>query len=116
MLSTNPQYVAGWNIPGYLCDTDPETFDSEADAIAYLCDEHDRVGDMFAAYDLPIELSLFETSAFERSGVTPVIRIDFPSAEEFRNHLEDCGYSLLPNTGDRHDLGVAYWVDIAEDV
>lgn len=30
------QYVAGWNMAGYLPETDPETFDTLDDAIAYL--------------------------------------------------------------------------------
>ena len=29
-------YIAGWNMPGYLPETDPETFDTLADAAEYL--------------------------------------------------------------------------------
>lgn len=31
-------YTAGWNVAGYLPETDPETFETLADAVAYLRD------------------------------------------------------------------------------
>ena len=38
-------YVAGWNIPGCLPETDPAIFDNETDAIRYLSDTVDRFWD-----------------------------------------------------------------------
>lgn len=40
-----PLYVAGWNTPGYLPETDPAIFDVETDAIRYLSDTVDRFWD-----------------------------------------------------------------------
>ena len=34
-------YIAGWNIPGYLPETEPAIFDNETDAIRYLTDTID---------------------------------------------------------------------------
>ena len=39
------QWVAGWNMPGYLPVTDPELFESWEDARDYLADELRRVAD-----------------------------------------------------------------------
>ena len=39
--SDNTLYVAGWNVPGYLPESDPEIFDNETDAIRYLSDTVD---------------------------------------------------------------------------
>ena len=45
-------YVAGWNMPGYLPETDPVIFDNETDAIRYLSDTVDRFwDDDYAATD-----------------------------------------------------------------
>ena len=38
-------YVAGWNIPGCLPETDPAIFDNETDAIRYLSDTVSRFWD-----------------------------------------------------------------------
>ena len=38
----NNLYVAGWNMPGYLPETDPMVFDNETDATRYLSDAVDR--------------------------------------------------------------------------
>ena len=38
-LSKTPRYVAGYNMPGYLPDSDPAGFDSADDARSYLADE-----------------------------------------------------------------------------
>ena len=35
-------YVAGWNMPGCLPETDPVIFDNETDAIRYLSDTVER--------------------------------------------------------------------------
>lgn len=35
---TRTQYVAGWNMPGYLGETEPETFDTFEDARGYVED------------------------------------------------------------------------------
>ena len=50
------KYVAGWNMPGYLPETDPETFDTLEDAAEYLretlarwLDEDEAPEDMSAA-------------------------------------------------------------------
>ena len=44
-------YVAGWNIPGYLPESDPAIFDNETDAIRYLSDTVDRFWDQDAEID-----------------------------------------------------------------
>lgn len=44
-------YTAGWNMPGYLPETDPETFDSLQDAAAYLRETLARWLDEDAAPD-----------------------------------------------------------------
>ena len=33
------KYVAGWNMPGYLPETDPQEFDNLAEAREYIVDE-----------------------------------------------------------------------------
>ena len=38
-------YIAGWNIPGYLPESDPAIFDNETDAIRYLSDTVERFWD-----------------------------------------------------------------------
>ena len=38
-------YVAGWNTPGYLPESDPAIFDNETDAIRYLSDNVERFWD-----------------------------------------------------------------------
>lgn len=39
------RWVAGWNMPGYLPETDPETFDTLEDAVAYLRETAERWAD-----------------------------------------------------------------------
>ena len=39
---TDVLYIAGWNVPGYLPESDPVIFDNETDAIRYLSDTVDR--------------------------------------------------------------------------
>jgi len=39
------RYVAGWNMPGYLPESEPFTFDDPAEAIAYLVDTVERFWD-----------------------------------------------------------------------
>jgi hypothetical protein len=55
-------YTAGWNMPGYLPETDPETFDTLDDAAAYLrdtlarwLDEDDAPADMTAEDILTVD-------------------------------------------------------------
>ena len=43
--SDNTLYVAGWNMPGYLPDTDPAVFQTEDDATSYLVREIDLFWD-----------------------------------------------------------------------
>ena len=43
--SDSTLYVAGWNMPGYLPESDPVIFDNETDAIRYLSDTVDRFWD-----------------------------------------------------------------------
>lgn len=38
-------YVAGWNSPGYLPESDPVIFDDQTDAIRYLSETIDRFWD-----------------------------------------------------------------------
>ena len=40
--SDSTLYVAGWNKPGYLPESEPAVFDNETDAIRYLSDTVDR--------------------------------------------------------------------------
>ena len=48
---TDVLYIAGWNMPGYLPETDPAIFDNETDAIRYLTDAVDRFWDEdYSAY------------------------------------------------------------------
>ena len=44
-MADNVLYIAGWNIPGYLPESDPAIFDNETDAIRYLSDTVDRFWD-----------------------------------------------------------------------
>lgn len=44
-------YIAGWNIPGYLPESDPAIFDNETDAIRYLSDTVDQFWDEDAEID-----------------------------------------------------------------
>jgi len=37
-----PGWVAGWNIPGYMPDEEPRTFDTREEAVAHLDDELER--------------------------------------------------------------------------
>ena len=43
--SDNTLYVAGWNTPGCLPESDPAIFDNETDAIRYLSDAVERFWD-----------------------------------------------------------------------
>ena len=53
---TDVLYIAGWNMPGYLPETDPVIFDNETDAIRYLSDAVDRFwDDDYAATDYASE-------------------------------------------------------------
>jgi len=38
-------YIAGWNQPGYLPESDPATFDDFADAKGYILDEMQNYSD-----------------------------------------------------------------------
>lgn len=38
-------YTAGWNVPGYLSESDPETFDTYGEAVQYLTETVDRFWD-----------------------------------------------------------------------
>lgn len=38
-------YISGWNIPGYLPESEPAIFDNETDAVRYLSDTVDRFWD-----------------------------------------------------------------------
>lgn len=40
-------WVAGWNMPGYLPETDPVEFERRSDAIRYLADEMDRWAEQY---------------------------------------------------------------------
>ena len=42
---TGVLYIAGWNMPGYLPETDPAVFETEGEAIGYLTYEIDRIWD-----------------------------------------------------------------------
>ena len=51
MNAKENMYVAGWNMPGYLPETDPVIFDNETDAVRYLSDTVDRFwDDDYSAY------------------------------------------------------------------
>ena len=43
--SDNTLYVAGWNMPGYLPETDPAVFETEGEATHYLIGEIDLFWD-----------------------------------------------------------------------
>ena len=43
--SDNNLYVAGWNMPGYLPETDPAVFETEGEATHYLISEIDLFWD-----------------------------------------------------------------------
>lgn len=49
------KYAAGWNMPGYLPEDDPETFDSFSDAVNYLIEIVDLLwnDDLEAVGELP---------------------------------------------------------------
>ena len=49
--SDNHLYVAGWNMPGYLPETDPIVFETESEATRYLVDEIDLFWDQDYQYD-----------------------------------------------------------------
>ena len=51
MPENTPLYVAGWNMPGYLPESNPAVFEDEADAIRYLSDTVERFWD--EEYDAP---------------------------------------------------------------
>ena len=44
-LGVQVTYIAGWNIPGCLPESDPAIFDNETDAIRYLTDTVERFWD-----------------------------------------------------------------------
>ena len=98
-------YIAGWNMPGYLPESDPVIFDNETDAIRYLSDtvirfwDDDYVGtdatwssrnavdekwsDVFS--NLPYETAPFNIVNNDRSltfWVTVVPRSDYPYNSE----------------------------------
>ena len=88
-------YVAGWNIPGCLPESDPAIFDNETDAIRYLSDTVDRFWDEDGEQDkdladkkwadvysnLPYETAPFSFCINDRSltfWVTVVPKSDLP--------------------------------------
>lgn len=93
-------YVAGWNTPGCLPESDPAIFDNETDAIRYLSDAVERFwDDDYSAYateagrdaadekwldvhsNLPYETAPFNITNNDRSltfWVTVVPKFDLP--------------------------------------
>lgn len=71
-----PAYTAGWNMSGYLPETDPEHFDTFAEAIAYLAEtverfwDQDTDGDIDAdARWLPVHTDLHNTATPPAEGL-----------------------------------------------
>ena len=44
-LAKSPRYFAGWNMPGYMPDSDPQSFDDIDDACAYIADAMESEAD-----------------------------------------------------------------------
>jgi len=55
-------FIAGWNMPGYLPDSDPVEFETRDEAVSYLSDTIERFWDdeYQAAYDDDIHAELEE--------------------------------------------------------
>ena len=92
---TGVLYIAGWNMPGYLPETDPAIFDNETDATRYLSDTVDRFWGEDSETDsnsadekwadvhsnLPYETAPFNITNNDRSltfWVTVVPKSDYP--------------------------------------
>lgn len=45
-LRNTPRFVAGWNMPGYMPDSEPASFDDADDARGYIADEMETYADM----------------------------------------------------------------------
>ncbi len=64
-----PKFIAGWNMPGYLPDSEPAEFDSAEDALEYLKDEMWRESDNTEDTDEAIELqSCVKTMSADKNG------------------------------------------------
>lgn len=64
-----PKFVAGWNMPGYLPDSEPAEFDSAEDALEYIKDEMWRESDNTEDTDEAIELqSCVKTMSADKNG------------------------------------------------
>lgn len=74
------KYIVGWNMPGYMPETDPVEFDDFAEAREYLVEELDRSTDMIADSGTYSEADFQEAEgaiAQVKDAQVPV-HIDFP--------------------------------------
>jgi hypothetical protein len=86
-------FSAGWNMPGYMPETDPQQFDSFEDAREYIADELDRAADH--VYDTDPSLA----EAYDQA----IRDLNASSGPEWGD--------ILPTSDSEFDLGISYWIN-----
>ena len=90
-------YIAGWNMPGYMPESEPEEFDTAREAVQYLLDTVERFWDSDA--DVPN----LEADA-RWLGIHTALHNALTSTED----LEDFA-------GDTGDMSLVFWIERSEE-
>ena len=88
-------YTAGHNIPGYLPESDVETFDTYRDAADWLRQEMMRAADGIA----------------DVYGETSPLLFSYFDAYDALAGDDGNAFHIVPTSDSPHDLGIAYWVE-----
>ena len=86
-------YVAGWNTPGYLPESEPMIFDNETDAIRYLSDTIERFWDE----DCEAETTWAQPSAAD---------------EKWGDVFSNLPYETAPFNITNNDHTLTFWVTV----
>lgn len=90
---TGPSYVAGYNIPGFLPEVEPATFDTFDEAKRFVIDELLLAADDCAAAEN-------EAGAEELTAIAESVNLESGPFSWDASHVD----------------GYAYWVEVAADV
>ena len=90
-------WAAGWNMPGYLPETDPETFATLADAVSYLQETLDRFADEDELYDA--DVPVFDVGRMAPTpGMSPPLRLAAYTSGRCAHEMP----SILPRSRSSH--------------
>ena len=96
-LANTPRFVAGWNMPGYMPESDPASFGDVSDACEYIADEMESEADQIEPDAENPEGSDFEQIAQDRVTASALRE----AAETVRSIGAECGATV----GQYH-----YWI------